>query len=60
MHKIFNAKYVRSEMDASALIDHTILHELTHALSKGDTDDVKGMRSYGKLQFPVNPLKQTF
>ncbi|KAI9044673.1 uncharacterized protein KD926_011643 [Aspergillus affinis] len=35
------------QMDASALLDHEILHELTHALSQDDTDDVNGMRSYG-------------
>ncbi|PLB50857.1 hypothetical protein P170DRAFT_474405 [Aspergillus steynii IBT 23096] len=47
LHEVFNARYLRSEMDASALLDHTILHELTHALSQDDTDDVGGMRSYG-------------
>lgn len=60
LHGIFNTRYMRSEMDANALLDHTILHELTHALSKEDTDDVKGMRSYGRIQSLLADLKQTY
>ena len=38
----------RVEMDAAALFDHTMLHEMTHAISTNPTNDVGGpTKAYG-------------
>lgn len=38
----------QTNMDAAALLDHTLLHELTHAVKKEPTTDARGPKdSYG-------------
>ena len=50
-------------MDAYALLDHTLMHELTHAIPVRPTDDVAGKASYGRCQrgtiSPLNALVLT-
>ncbi|KAK1142040.1 hypothetical protein N8T08_008246 [Aspergillus melleus] len=46
VHTVFNMTLLRTKMDALALLDHTLLHELTHAISLLPTDDTSGYLSY--------------
>ncbi|KAH8429797.1 uncharacterized protein LDX57_007469 [Aspergillus melleus] len=48
IHAGYNAIFQRTRMDAYALLDHTLMHELTHAIPVRPTDDVAGKTSYGR------------
>ncbi|PLB50842.1 hypothetical protein P170DRAFT_463924 [Aspergillus steynii IBT 23096] len=47
IHKIYNVTLLRTNMDAAALLDRTILHELTHAIPLLATTDTSCFLSYG-------------
>ncbi|PLB50840.1 hypothetical protein P170DRAFT_508944 [Aspergillus steynii IBT 23096] len=44
IHAGYNALYQRTRMDGYALLDHTLIHELTHAISVRPTDDISGWK----------------